>query len=368
MRKTIACSIAALCACAQGFLFAEDKPKDVADKPLIRPGVFVDTYYSSSAYRPESRDRQYLTQIARDREFNVNLAHLEAVVDEKRVRGRLALQFGSSVNANYQAEPTTEKYSNQFSTRNLQEAYVGYKFFDKLWIDAGVFFGNIGNESWISHNNWNYTRALNLDNVPYYSSGVRLTYEATAKLSMQLHILNGWQVITPVNRDKSLGTQVSYELSPQFKLTHNAFAGNVAPDEGNPQYRFYSNLIFHFIASQSWEFALTADIGAQKNAADNGYRQWYTGAAYARYVIAAAWSAAIRLEYFIDPNQVMVATQTQNGFQVAGVTTNLNFHPEEIYRLRFEYRNFFSRDGIYRFSDGIRPQEHIFTLAASLKM
>lgn len=350
---------------------AQDAVK-VAEEPAqkipLQLGVFVDTYYSSSLYRPVSRDRQFLTQIARDREFNINLAHIEAVVNHSRVRGRLALQYGTSVNANYQYESTTEKYSNQLSARNLQEAYAGYRLVDKLWLDAGIFFGHIGFENWISHNNWNYTRALNLDNVPYYATGARLSYEPTAALTLQLHVLNGWQTITPTNSDKSFGTQVSYEFSKQFKVVHNAFAGNVAPDDTTTQYRFYSNLILQYSPLAALQLALSADVGAQKNAFNNGYRQWYTGAAYIRYLVTPQWSTALRLEYFIDPEQVMIAAASENGFQVGGATANVDFMPEDAYRLRFEYRNFFSKDSIYRFSDGPRPQEHIVSVGASLKM
>lgn len=355
---------------AQGDIFADETspPKALVEKPPVRLGAFVDTYYSTSAFRPASSDRQFLTQVARDREFNINLAHVEAVLDKESIRGRLAVQFGTSVNANYQYETTTERYSNQFSHRNLQEAYVGYKLMDKLWLDAGIFFGNIGLEPWISHTNWNYTRALNLDNVPYYSTGAKLTYEATARLSFQLQVLNGWQVITPTNRDKSIGTQVSYDLTSQLKIIHNGFAGNVAPDDNSTQYRFYSNLILQYSPWQKLQFALTTDAGAQKNADNNSYRHWYTGAFYTRFHINSIWSTAVRVEYFLDPKQVMVATSTDNGFQVMGFTANLNFHPDEIYIMRLEYRNFFSRDGIYKFSDGVRPQEHILTLAASLKI
>lgn len=370
MRKRRLCGLVALCTIAQGTIFAQAEPpkKMVADKPPVRIGAFVDTYYSSSGFRPASSDRQFLTQVARDREFNINLAHVEAILEKDSFRGRLAIQYGTSVNANYQNESASEKYSNQVSHRNLQEAYVGYKLMDKLWLDAGIFFGNIGLEPWISHTNWNYTRALNLDNVPYYSTGAKLTYEATAKLSIQLQVLNGWQVITPTNRDKSLGTQISYELTPQIKIIHNGFAGNVAPDDNSAQYRFYSNLILQLSPWQRLQFALTTDAGAQKNAANNSYRHWYTGAFYTRFLFNSVWSTALRIEYFLDPKQVMVATNTDNGFQVMGFTANLNFQPDEIYIMRLEYRNFFSRDGIYKFSDGIRPQEHIVTLAASLRI
>lgn len=338
------------------------------DRVGLTFGAFVDTYYSTSAYRPQTRDRQFLTQVARDREFNINLAHIEAVIDDTQVRGRLALQFGTSVNANYQNEPTGEKYSNQISTRNLQEAYAGYRLLPRLWLDMGIFYGHIGFENWVSHNNWNYTRALNLDNVPYYATGARLSYDATEKLKLQLHVLNGWQVITSTNRDKSLGTQIAYELHTKFRIVHNSFAGNVAPDDSTTQYRFYSNLILEFVPFEKLAFALSSDVGTQKNPHDNGYRNWYTGAIYMRWLMTQNFSGAIRLEYFLDRDQVMINTGTQNGFRVAGITTNFDYRYAEIYRLRFEYRNFFSQDSIYLFSDAARPQEHIFSFAASIKV
>ncbi|WP_053332091.1 hypothetical protein [Turneriella parva] len=52
--------------------------------PALKAGFYVDTYFAASAFRPATSDRQYLTQLARDREFNINLAHLEASVEDKR--------------------------------------------------------------------------------------------------------------------------------------------------------------------------------------------------------------------------------------------------------------------------------------------
>ncbi|GAB4437242.1 MAG: hypothetical protein OHK0011_20290 [Turneriella sp.] len=354
---------------APGLLAEDVTVASAPQKPsAVRMGAYVDTYYSTSAFRPASRDRQFVTQAARDREFNINLAHVEAAIDQDRVRGRLAVQFGTAVNANYQYEITTEKYSNQFSVRNLQEAYAGYRLFDRLWLDMGIFFGHIGFENWISHNNWNYTRALYADNTPYYATGARLSYEATAQLKLQLHLLNGWQVITPPNRDKSVGTQISYEFSPKFRIIHNGFAGNVAPDETTTQYRFYSNLIFEVNPFRSLAFALSADAGAQKNATNNDYLAWYTGAFYVHWLMNNEFSSALRLEYFIDRSEVLVTTGTVNGFSVGGLTANFDYAPTEMYRLRLEYRNFFSRDAVYLFTDAARSQEHIVTVAASLKM
>ena len=65
--------------------------------------------------------------------------------------------------------------------RNIQEAYVGYRVTDKLWIDEGIYFSHIGFESWISRDNWTYTRSLDAEFTPYYQSGVKATYQPLIK-------------------------------------------------------------------------------------------------------------------------------------------------------------------------------------------
>lgn len=74
------------------------------------------------------------------------------------------------------------------------------------------------------------------------------------------------------------------------------------------------------------------------------------------------------LKDYIYPKQVMVSTATENGFQVAGTTWNFDYIPDPAYKLRFEYRNFFSKDSVFIFSDAARPQEHIVSVAGSLKI
>ncbi|MCX7633492.1 MAG: porin [Turneriella sp.] len=328
--------------------------------------AYIDTYWAASALRPASSDRQFLTQAARDREFNINLAHVAGALEQEKIRGRLALQFGTSVNANYQHELTTEKYSNQFSHRNLQEAFAGYRLLPKLWLDAGIFFGHIGVENWISHKNWNYTRALMADNTPYYSTGAKLSYAATPNLELQFLVLNGWQVITPTNRDPALGSKLVWILHPQWKLSHASFAGNAAPTAATTEYRFYSNLILEYSPLKVLQFALSADAAVQKNPTGESYRHWYTGALHVCYVFAQHWNVALRWDYFLDKEQVLIQTGSENGFQVVSSTVTINFQPEELLLLRGEYRNFFSKDSIYRFSDRVSAQEHLFVFAMSL--
>src|SRR5512144_1184310 len=99
--------------------------------PRVTLGAFVDAYYAWDVGRPPSFDRSFAggalftTQPARHDEFNVNLAFVEAKVDAPRHRGRLALQAGTSVQANYWGEPTNGQVSGPSLARVIQEATAG---------------------------------------------------------------------------------------------------------------------------------------------------------------------------------------------------------------------------------------------------
>ena len=79
-----------------------------------------------------------------------------------------------------------------------------------LWVDGGVFFSHIGQESWISRDNPTYTRSFTAEYTPYYSSGVKLTWAASPKVTAQLHLLNGWQNISENNERKAVGARVDW--------------------------------------------------------------------------------------------------------------------------------------------------------------
>jgi hypothetical protein len=55
------------------------------------------------------------------------------------MRGRLALQAGTSVRANYAAEAREGTIGGDGLLGMLQEAYAGYQVTPALWIDAGIF-------------------------------------------------------------------------------------------------------------------------------------------------------------------------------------------------------------------------------------
>ncbi|TGL80139.1 outer membrane beta-barrel protein [Leptospira yasudae] len=346
----------------------DEEPKTKNQGPKF--GFFVDSYYAHNPYRPTSRDNKYLTQPARWDEININLAHIDGKIETDQYRGRLAFQFGNSVNANYKNEVSSEKNSNQVSVRNIQEAYAGIKLAKNLWLDAGIYFGNIGLESWISHSNWNYTRALALDYVPYYSSGFRLSYQYSEKLSFQLHLMNGWSNITETNRDKAIGTQIEYKFTDKFKVVHNTFVGNEAPDNQPRQTRYYNNIIFQYNFTKFFIVAASGDVGIQRvpNPGVNAYRQWYHGTFWITYRPIEVFRTSVRLERMYDPEQTILQTGTRNGFLTSGATLTLDYIPNENAMVRLEGRYFRSYDAVFDRGKSNSKEEKFVVFAVTVKI
>lgn len=307
-------------------------------------GGFIDSYYAYDFNRPGDHERDFTTQPVRHNEFNVNLAYLEGIVAREKTRGRLALQFGNSVTRNYSSE-THAKY--------LQEAYVGKKISPRTWIDGGIFLGNIGAESWVSKNNWTYSRSLNLDYVPYYSAGVRVDHQFSSTRTGQFHIINGWQNISENNSGKAFGMQFKEIISDTLIFTYNNFFGDeeVVPDpktgKYNSRFRSYHNFILQWNLNEKWQFLGTLDFGHQAQQSNNGSDGWGATTLTVRRVINERKAVAVRAEYYADPHQANVSTGTENGFRVTSLSMNFDQKIDKNALWRTELRGFKSKDEIY---------------------
>lgn len=314
----------------------------------VRFGGFVDTYYSYDFKRPPLRDRAFTTQPARHNEFNVNLAFIEGVVSEERVRGRLALQAGNSVQSNYGGEPRVGTVSGSDLARHVQEAVVGYRVTDKLWIDGGIYLSHIGLESWVSRDNWGYSRLLMSDFSPYYQAGVKASYQWTESLSSQLHVINGWQNISENNENKALGVQLAYAPAGGWSVAYNNFYGQEVGNRG----RFFNNFVLKTPEFGRLQSAASADYGIQRKPSGGGFSKWYAGALLARWRFTDRLSATGRFERYVDEDQVIVTTGGQGSFRTTAASVNFDMalHPQLLWRT--ELRQFWSENPVYMARSG----------------
>ncbi len=314
-------------------------------------GGFVDGYYAYDFNHPRTLDRPFTTQAARHDEFNINLAYLEAVLSAPRLRGRFAAQFGTSVQANYAGEPRVGTLSGPDVSRFIQEASVGYALSPRLWVDGGVFFSPFGSESWISRDNWTYTRSLIADNSPYYEAGVKATWQATPALAAQLHVINGWQNISETNSDKAFGARVDYTPRHGVDLAYDAFVGNEQPDSVPSRLRVWQEAIVQVQPTAALQLRGTFDYGQQKRAAA-GTATWTGWAAIARYRVTTPVAVALRGEGYSDPEQVIVETGRPFGLRVVAASLNVDVAPAPRLLWRTELRTIEARDPLFTHSSG----------------
>jgi len=308
-----------------GLLFAQSE-----EAPKVTFGAFIDAYYAYDFERPITRDRAYTTQPARHNEFNINLAFVEARISGERVRGRLALQTGTSVYLNYAAEA-----SNRELAQLLQEGVAGFRLADNLWIDAGIYLSHIGLEAWISRDNWTYTRSLCSDFSPYYQTGVKATWRTSPKLTLQLHILNGWQNIAETNDDKALGLQAAFTPSEKFSLTYSNFLGNEQSDSLASRTRFFNDVVLKFFLSPSFQIAGVFDLGLEEKPAGSGNSTWYAAMLLGKLQATSLLALTGRVEYYGDKKQVIVKTGTPEGFETYGgsITVDVAIASNLLWRL-----------------------------------
>lgn len=333
-------------------------PVWAADDLKAEFGGFIDTYYAYDFNRPPNIDRAFTTQPARHNEFNLNLAFLEAKVSANDVRGRLAVQTGTSVQANYAGEPNIGAFSGPTLSRHIQEAVAGYQLATDLWVDAGIYLSHLGFESFISRDNWTYTRSLAADYSPYYQSGVRLSYQFSRKLSSQLHLVNGWQNISESNPQKAVGAQLSYSLNNVLTLTYNNLVGYEAGS------RIFNDFIVKIAPSEKLQFAGVFDLGFQRPRGSEAYRNWSVATFLSRYQVTPKLALAGRVERFFDRHQIIVSTNSPGGFNTwgASIGTDVALRSQLVWRT--ELRKFWSRDEIFPKRGSGRSERNAFVVAS----
>ncbi len=272
--------------------------------------AFIDAYYAYDFGRPPGRDRSFLTQAVRTNEFNLNLVHLALALDRSNVRAKLALQAGTSVQANFAAEPRTGAISGPELTRHIQEATLGVRAASGVWIDAGIYPSYIGWEGWVSATNPTYTRSLVAEFTPYFLSGARVTWTPSKRVTIQGHLMNGWQNVSENNDAKAVGVRVDYSPSDRLTLVYANYAGNEQPTGTPAKTRFFQQAMAKGTAGRlGWQAQV--DYGREGRGGTN--RDWYGWAAIGRWSFDPATALAIRIEHYSDPHQVIVVTGRSDG-------------------------------------------------------
>lgn len=315
--------------------------------------LYADTYYAHDLNDLPSRERPYTTQAYYNDQYALGLGYGSVELNDDEYRGRLAVQYGSAVVANYAPEP-------QEFWRYFQEAYVGYRVAPKFWIDAGIYFSHIGCESFISRRDITYTRSLVADNSPYYQTGIRATYEFSDDLRAQLHVIRGWQNIS-ADESAALGTQVVWGGARGFQFTHNTFLGDV---HGT---RFFNDFIFAYQGESGWRSYFTADVGMQQQREQGGTAWWHGWSLVTQYPLHEEVRLGTRVERYDDPDRVIIEAVNGKSVNFTGLSANIDWDVTEWLLWRNEYRVLFDTKSVFPQGDGFRDYDQVLVSSLTVQ-
>lgn len=341
-------------------VFAQDSLWQTA--PKIQFSAYLDIFYAFDFQQPPSATRQpFLYNHNRHNEFNLNNGIAKVAVTHAKYRANLALHAGTYVNDNYANEPTSLKFIN--------EANIGISLNKKnnLWLDAGILPSYIGFESAVSMDNQTLSRSILAENSPYFMTGARLSYQANAKLSAALLICNGWQRIArlPNNSLPAFGSQINYNPNSKLAINWSTFVGSDTPDSARLM-RYFNNLYLQGTANEKLKYTLGFDFGAQQAQTNNhNINFWLSPVAIISYQIAPKYTAALRAEYYHDPNNAITQPNNQQPLRCFSTSLNLDYRPTPHIACRLEARYFQNQDPIFAQKNN-QFTKHNFILLASI--
>lgn len=312
-------------------------------------GGYVDTYYSWDSDKNGNPVRQFSATAPYREEFRLNIAQLSLKYNDEKVHGAITLQYGDIPSVNWPA-------SQQF----VQEAYAGFMPAKGLWIDAGYFLTHIGAEGLLPKSNFLTSLALATYYEPFYQSGVRVSYEFSPKLYGALHLLNGYNVFTDNNMNKSIGLTLGYKPKDNIEVIYNNLAGNEMPSETDGKTRIYNNLVVKLSPSKKIDVLIGGDLAFQEKSGltdTTASAIMYSGLAVIRFKPSPKFSVSVRGEMFNDKDGFLsgVITQTDStlsGLNAYGITLGFEVRPVQHAYFRMEGRYIEASEKQKIFSDG----------------
>ncbi len=338
-------------------LLATQLNAGVLDSVVLRPTGYVDVAYAYSFNEPPNNTIAYSTTPSRHNELMLTMGRIGLRASNSDVRGAIVLHAGTFVDANYVGADAGWKY--------IQEASVGARITDGLWVDAGIFPSHIGFEGMAPIDGWTYSRSIVADYSPYYETGVKLTWSPTPELSVAGVVVNGWQNIVDNNQQKSVGTQLVWAPSSTFKLNWSTLLGTEANASGFQSTRIYNNLFAVITVADVLDIALLGDVGLQEGS--NGVTGTVLyGGTILRYHFSPVVRVAVRGEMYQDPDGVIVSTGTEDPFETMSASANLDVEPIRGLVWRIDGRFYSAPNQIFPSKDGFVNTNTIVTTSLSL--
>ncbi|EAY30816.1 outer membrane beta-barrel protein [Microscilla marina] len=350
----ILCCIIAQCNC-----FAQEEGQKSKETSPFTISGFVDSYYTYTFNNPTSKNLAYFTQPARHNEFNLNWGILQANYQKGKVEANFALQEGTFVRNNYAGEPGF--------LRNIYLANVSYKLTNELKATIGIREAAINLESNLSIENPVYSRSFAADIMPYYQSGLALTWTPSKKFTLDVSLVNGLQKIQDNNSAKSLMLTASYQVNDQLLIGYGNYIGNDNLDSLSAQIAFFNDFYVKYDITDRLQVAATVEYHAKEQLGTSAYDTATEFFVWLRYKLSDKWSIAAFFENYNDPSEVLMNTGTPNGFMLNTGSLNLAYRPQKNMAIRLEGKFFTAPDELFP-KENMRSNNDAFvTFSMALK-
>lgn len=333
---------------------------DTAKK--LNPVFYAELYYSYDFSKPSNGEKPaFIYNHKRHNEVSTNLILIKAAYLTKNYRANAGLMTGNYAQYNLRAEPALAQL--------VYEANAGIKLIRKhsVWLDAGIMPSHIGFESAIGADCRTLTRSLLAENSPYYETGVKLSYTSKDdQLNIAALYLNGWQRIRRPDGYKkpSFGLQINYKPSDKLLINYSNFLGTDKPDSVH-SFRHFHNFFLQYDPVETFGITAGFDIGFEKMP-DGKFANWYSPVVILQQSVAPKINVALRGEYYHDRQEIMIPTETMNGFRLLGLSFNTDYKINSKMKCRAEAKLYHSKDKI--FSNATSRDNYSLTSAFTVKL
>ena len=217
---------------------------------------------------------------------------------------RADLQWGQATET-VQGSPANEPRPDVY--RNIWQVYGTYLFpvgKNGLQTDFGKFASMLGYETNYAKDNQAFSRAYLFNFLPFYHSGLRVTYPVTDKVSLLYMLTNGIQQTEEFNDYKSSHFAAIVKPVSQVSWTVNYYIGQEQPDGGEPGgpdgfFRVFDTYVT-YTATSALTLGLDANYVTNEVYADAGQLSLQGMGAYARYQVNTPVAFGVRWERLDD--------------------------------------------------------------------
>ena len=319
---------------------------------------YVELFYQWSFNDPSNGITSYRAFDNRHNALTVSNAVLDATGAVGPISTRVALQVGQTPETYYLAEPTSPGAGGAGGSgpglwKHIQQAIAAWRapLGRGLLVEGGIFLSPIGPESMPIKDQWNWSRSGLFFALPAYHTGLRVSYPVTDRITLTLGGYNGWNSVVDNNSEKSIGAQLSYNLTDKVTWQLLYFTGVERPGgsaEGSHWRHLFDAYLFWY-PTPRLSLLVHGDAGFERTAFGTSW--WSAGALYGRAKIQPWLYLAARGDLFREG----VASSTGGSASpifwpaswVASGTATVDVRPHENVSFRLEYRHDHAGSAMY---------------------